>query len=86
MALPIALDVAAMRPRSWPLLVFEGVLATFHMAGCALLHLLGVMAGIAHVLMAELALHDSLLRWLGLQGQRHGARHVPVSDAAFPQW
>jgi len=62
MTSPVALDVAAVRAGSWALLIGEGMFAAFHMTCRTLLHLLSVMAGILDVLVAELALHDSLLR------------------------
>jgi hypothetical protein len=61
MALSAALDVAAMGASPGALLILQGVLAMIHMACRALLHLLGVVAGIVHVLVTELALHHSLL-------------------------
>ena len=58
---PIALNVAAVSARSRALLVLQSVLATLDVAHRALLHLLRVMARVVHVLVAELAFHDSLL-------------------------
>jgi len=57
-----ALDVAATGARVHALLILEGMLAAVHMACGALLHFLRVVAGVAHVLLAELAFHGGLLR------------------------
>lgn len=61
MASAAALNVAAVGACSQALLDLEGMLATFDMARGPLLHLLSMMTGIVHVLVAELALHCSLL-------------------------
>ena len=45
----------------------EGMLATLHMALRPPLHLLGGVAGILDILLAELALHDGLLH--GMNGR-----------------
>ncbi|WP_134495878.1 hypothetical protein [Microvirga pakistanensis] len=58
---PVALNVATVSARACTLLALQGVFATLHMTRRALLHLLGVVARIVHVLMAELAFHESLL-------------------------
>jgi hypothetical protein len=55
------LNITAMRARAHTLLILERVLAAFDMAHGTLLHLLCVVAGIVHVLVAELTLHGSLL-------------------------
>jgi hypothetical protein len=62
MASAAALNVAAMGAGVHALLILEGMFATVHMACGALLHFLRVMAGVGHVLLAELALHDGLLQ------------------------
>ncbi|MBB3021657.1 hypothetical protein FHR70_004759 [Microvirga lupini] len=56
-----ALDVATVGSGTHALLILEGMLASVHMACGALLHFLGVMARVAHVLLTELAFHDGLL-------------------------
>jgi len=61
MTLPVALDVAAVGAGPLALLGRESVLAALHMAGCALLHLLRVVARIVDILLTELALHGGLL-------------------------
>jgi hypothetical protein len=58
---PVALNVAPVSARSCALLALQSAFATLHMAHCALLNLLGIMAGILDILMAELAFHGSLL-------------------------
>jgi len=78
----VALNVPAMRAGVHALLVLKCVLAAFHMAGRALLHLLRVMTGIVHVLVAELAFHDGLLFTWG-ECQRDEAGHVPMACGAW---
>jgi hypothetical protein len=56
-----ALNVAAVRAGSHALVILERMLAAVHMACGPLLHLLGVMARIVDILVAELAFHGSLL-------------------------
>jgi hypothetical protein len=71
-----ALDIAAMGAGACALLILEGMLAAVHMACGALLHFLRVVAGVTHVLLAELTLHDGLLQ-ARTGGQREGAFRVP---------
>jgi hypothetical protein len=61
MGLAAALNVAAVGACSHALLILERMLAAIHVACSPLLHLLGVMAGVVDFLLAELALHGSLL-------------------------
>ncbi|HZH09313.1 MAG TPA: hypothetical protein VEZ24_02985 [Microvirga sp.] len=60
-ALTVALNVAAMCADVGALAILKSMFAPLHMASRALLHLLRIMAGIVHILMAELAFHGSLL-------------------------
>ncbi|WP_243374858.1 hypothetical protein [Microvirga solisilvae] len=61
MTLPVTLNIATMRAGIHALLILERMFTTLYMAHRTLLHFLCVVAGIVHILMAELALHDSLL-------------------------
>jgi hypothetical protein len=55
------LNVTAMRAGVHVLLALKSVLAALYMAHGALLHFLRIMTGVFHILVTELALHDSLL-------------------------
>jgi hypothetical protein len=77
-----ALDVAAVSPGVYALLILEGMFATVHMACGALLHFLRVVARVAYVLLAELALHNGLLQ-ARTGGQREGAAGVPGLFRSF---